>query len=361
MKQYLSNAKSPLGKRALLKITIKSVIFVMLTYFLLFGPIGLIKGNSSSLRYFVSFAFLTNFIILLFVMVLYDLMVSRRLYMYENIISILFLSFALLYENLGLFIFSLLVFLCVFLGSIIGGFLRSGAMKAGIKREISGAITLVFIFLFFYILSPYLIYTSHSTNIPVINPSTNNNLSTKNSTSLVLTSAETLNRCQSNVQEQISILKAELPVGSTVSIVNETEFYSRGGQTTKIINITLPTYGPDYNIAQNNFSDSINNWIETWSELPYQSGVPTKVNCYSKDYYDYEGVPYICANLNTLALEAESLNNSGIYVVGFIIKVQPNYSGASVNVAYTNPILCNGSGQIMNGSLDWLKSIPTTE
>ena len=67
------------------------------------------------------------------------------------------------------------------------------------------------------------------------------------------------------------------------------------------------------------------------------------------------------ADLNILALEAESLNNSGVYVVGFIIKVQPNYSGASVNVAYTNPILCNGSGQIMNGSLDWLKSIQTVE
>ena len=153
--RYGLETKSPLNKRALIKISIKSIVFAILVFILSLGTLGIIKENLNLgvSGYFTSLAFLYNFVVLLFLMVIYDAVASRHLYMYENVISILLISLAISYTTLSPFLMTVVTFASVFLGAIAGGFLRRYAVKADIKRNVSGAISLFIIILFAYIIA----------------------------------------------------------------------------------------------------------------------------------------------------------------------------------------------------------------
>lgn len=103
------------------------------------------------LGYFTSLTFVFNFIVLIFIMMLYDFISSRRLYMYENFISIILISFLISYLNLSLLLLALIVFISMFIGSIVGGLLKMYTIKMHIKRNISGAIFLIVIIIFAYV------------------------------------------------------------------------------------------------------------------------------------------------------------------------------------------------------------------
>lgn len=171
MAHHSSNAKSPLKKRALLKITIKSIVFAILVFILSSGTLGIIKENLNLgiLGYFTSLAFLYNFFILIFLMAIYDAIASRRLYMYENLITVLLISLAISYLSLSLFLVAAIVFVSVFLGAIVGGFLRMYATKAGIKKSVSGAISLIIIILFAYVIALHTNYFAPPTVIINVN------------------------------------------------------------------------------------------------------------------------------------------------------------------------------------------------
>ncbi|MCW1294788.1 MAG: hypothetical protein QXE05_06180 [Nitrososphaeria archaeon] len=158
-------------KRALLKIIIKSIVFAILVFILSLGTLGIIKENLNLgiLGYFTSLAFLYNFFILIFLMAIYDAIASRRLYMYENLITVLLISLAVSYLSLSLFLVAVIVFVSVFLGAIVGGFLKMYAMKAGIKKSVSGAIFLIIIILFAYVIALHTNYFAPPTVIINVN------------------------------------------------------------------------------------------------------------------------------------------------------------------------------------------------
>ena len=166
-KRPASGVRSPLNKRALIKIAIKSIVLAMLVLILSMGTLGIIKENQNLgvLDYFTSLVFLTNFVVLIFLMIVYDAIASKRLYMYENFIAILLMSLAISYTNLSLFLVTVVTFVSVFLGAIIGGFLRMYAIKANIKRNVSGAIFLVVIILFAYIVA---LHTNYFAPPPIV-------------------------------------------------------------------------------------------------------------------------------------------------------------------------------------------------
>lgn len=173
---------------------------------------------------------------------------------------------------------------------------------------------------------------------------------------------QVLATCKSNVQSQINIISSQLPSGSIVNIVNSTVFYSTGDYPTTNMTINFITIGETYQMPENNFSTNINSWIQTWSEMPYDNGIPTRVNCYSGNYGNYNNaVPYMCADLKTLALEAANTNGSGVGAVGVVVRVQGNYGGSSESISYTNPLLCDSSGNLLQNSLGWIKNVPSDE
>lgn len=169
MKQHRIN--SPTSKRALIKISIKSIVFAILVFILSLGTLGIIKENPNlgMSGYFASLTFLYNFVILLFLMAIYDALASRRLYMYENVIAILLISFAMSYATLSLFLVAVVTFVGVFLGAVVGGFLRMYAIRARIKRNVSGAISLVIIILFAYVIALHTNYFAPPTTVTNIN------------------------------------------------------------------------------------------------------------------------------------------------------------------------------------------------
>ncbi len=168
---HSQNIRSPIEKRALLKIITKSIVFAIIVFILSLGTLGIIKDNLNLgiSGYFTSLIFLYNFIILIFLMSLYDEITSRRLYMYENFIAVMLISLVISYTNLNLFLVIATVFVSVFLGSIIGGFLRMYSIKAHMKRSISGAISLVILILFVYVVALHTNYFAPPTTITNIN------------------------------------------------------------------------------------------------------------------------------------------------------------------------------------------------
>jgi hypothetical protein len=164
-------ARYSISRRGWIKITIKAVvlsaIFAILT---VSSQINFIKLPSTFglYNFFTSITFLYDFIVMILVMIFYDVITSRRLWMYENLFSLLIILLAFSMIQLNLFKIVALTIVSIIIGSVIGGVIRYYSIKAGVKSEISGA-------LFFIIAALLLLTLSLHSNL-IVSPSIPSNI-----------------------------------------------------------------------------------------------------------------------------------------------------------------------------------------
>ncbi len=331
---------------------------IITTVVLVFLYISVLHLNKLNIEPYAlaSFTFISNLFIIFVITLIYDYVTARKKFLTQELYGAAFASLAIGIYLASLKFASLISFLeaaiLVFV-ALYAGYWIANRRKILKIVQFFGVLFLIIIVIEAFRFNNSVSSLGSNLNSPHI----------LNSTNTQLTSAsQALSTCEVNVQTQLNILKEKLPSGSIIQIVNNTIFYSTGNYpiTNVTVNLTSISVGGTYLMPRNNFSNEINNWIQTWSELPYGSGTPTSVNCYSSSYIYYDGgVPYMCADLKTLALKAANTKGFGVGAIGTAVRVQGNYGGASVAISYINPILCDSNGTILPDSLAWLKNIPS--
>ncbi len=334
-KGYASSTSKSMRGELLIKALLITIAVAVLTLPVLriisYGIINLTLGIFGSLLLF------TNFLITVLLILIYDKLVAKHYLMYQALIGGFLLSLLVsagVVQSItsNIIINFIAVFLVLLAGFIIGNKLYDAAKYADRLNVLNGG-TIFLIIIWLVYLIANINSGSGSSGISALLNNFLTNFNTVTSSSNVQsppTSQAVLNTCLAEVNSDLQIAEAKLPAGTSVSIVNTTSFYYSNGKSATI--------------------NYINNWITIWNS-GYSNG--NGVSCSS-----YYPTLFTCSDLAALSSElngTENLSSGSIVGAGVAIKFQFPPEAQSNGFTEVAPALCDPSG-IMSSSNNYLKN-----